>query len=188
MKQEEIIKQLSDQELKNQLLLSQSVFFLISIILSFIFFDHIFDWFTLFSWNMKDIFWYGIVFAIILVAIEIVLDKVVPNDWIDDGGINEKVFKNQSVLNIFIIALVVAISEEFLFRGVIQVTFGYIFASSLFVVVHIRYLKKPFLLLFIIITSFLIGYIFEVTYNLIVPIVFHFLVDFLLGIYIKIKK
>ena len=188
MTQADIIKQLSVIELKYQLLLSQSIFFLISIILSFIFFEQIFDWFTLFSWNIKDILWYGIIFAIILIAIEIVLDKVVPNDWIDDGGINEKVFKNQSVLNIFIIALVVAISEEFLFRGVIQVTFGYIFASSLFVVVHIRYLKKPFLLLFIIITSFLIGYIFEVTYNLIVPIVFHFLVDFLLGIYIKIKK
>src|SRR5699024_1766346 len=176
-----MIKQMSDKELKNQLLLSQSVFFLLSIILSFMFFDHIFDWFTLFSWNIKDIVWYGLVFAIILVVIEIVLDKIVLIYCINAGGINDKDFKNQYVVNIFIIALVVAISEEFLFRGVIQVTFGYIFASSLFVVVHIRYLKKPFLLLFIIITSFLIGYIFEVTYNLFVPIVFHFSVDFLLG-------
>lgn len=183
-----MIKQMSDKELKNQLLLSQSIFFLISIILSFMFFEHIFDWFTLFSWNVKDIVLYGVVFAVILVVIEIVLNKIIPSDWIDDGGINEKVFKNQSIINIFIIALVVAISEEFLFRGVIQVTFGYIFASSLFVVVHIRYLKKPFLLLFIVITSFLIGYIFDITGNLFVTIVFHFLVDFLLGIYIKIKR
>src|SRR5699024_11898493 len=100
------------------------------------------DWFTLFSWNIKDILWYGIIFAIILVAIEIVLDKVVPNDWIDDGGINEKVFKNQSVLNIFIIALVVVISEEFLFRGFIQFTFCYIFSSSLFVLFYICFFKK----------------------------------------------
>lgn len=188
MNQAELIKRMSDKELRNQLLLSQSIFFLVSIVLSFVFFDHIFDWFTLFSWNVKDILIYGVLFAVGLVIIEILLDTIVPKSWIDDGGINEKVFKNQSFFHIFIIALVVAISEEFLFRGVIQVTFGYIFASSLFVVMHIRYLKKPFLLVFIILTSFLIGYIFEQTGNLLVPIVFHFIIDFLLGIYIKIKR
>lgn len=179
---------MSDKELKNQLLLSQSIFFLLSIILSFIFFDHLFDWFTLFTFNIREILIYGVATALVLIIIEIILDNTVPKSWLDDGGINEKVFKNQSIANIFIISLVVAISEEFLFRGVIQVTFGYVFASSLFVVVHIRYLKKPVLLLFIIITSFLIGYIFEVTQNLLVPIIFHFLVDFLLGMYIKMKK
>lgn len=188
MKQAEIIKQMTDKEVKQQLLLSQSIFFLLSIALSYIFFDHIFDWFTLFSMDYKAILLYGVIAGVVLVIIEIMIDKIVPPKWLDDGGINEKVFKNQSTLSIFIIALVVAISEEFLFRGVIQVTFGYVFASSLFVVVHIRYLKRPLLLGFIIITSFLIGYLFEMTQNLFVPIAFHFIVDFLLGMYIKMKK
>jgi len=179
---------MTDEEVKQQLILSQSIFFLLSIGLSFIFFDHIFDWFSLFSPDLKEIFLYGVITGVVLVIIEIIIDNIVPKQWLDDGGINEKVFKNQSTSNIFIIALVVAISEEFLFRGVIQVSFGYIFASSLFVIVHLRYLKKPVLLIFIIITSFLIGYLFELTGNLFVTIAFHFIVDFLLGLYIKIKK
>ena len=106
----------------------------------------------------------------------------------DDGGINEKLFRNQSVGSIFFIALTVAICEELLFRGVIQTTFGYLFASSLFVVLHTRYLKKPVLLGLLIVTSFLIGFIFEVTSNLLVTITFHFVVDFVLGLYIKFSK
>lgn len=188
LKQAEIIKQMSHKEVRQQLLLSQSIFFLLSIALSFILFDHIFDWFTLFTLDIKQIILYGILTGLALVIVEIILDRVIPQKYMDDGGINEKVFKGQSILHIFIIALVVAISEEFLFRGVIQVTFGYVFASTLFVLVHIRYLKKPFLLVAIIITSFLIGYLFEVTQNLFVPIAFHFIVDFLLGVYIKMKK
>ena len=188
MKQEDIIKQMTDKELKHQLLISQSIFFLLSITLSFFLFDHLFDWFHLFSIDFTEIILYGVVTGIVLVILEIVIDLKVPKKLVDDGGINERVFKNQSIPTIFIIALVVAISEEFLFRGVIQVTFGYVFASSLFVVVHIRYLKKPLLLISIIITSFLIGFLFEVTQNLLVTIAFHFIVDFLLGIYIKVKR
>lgn len=183
-----MIKQMSDKEVKQQLLLSQSIFFLLSIALSFVLFDHVFDWFTLFLIDFKQIVLYGVMTGLALVILEIILDRFVPAKYLDDGGINEKVFKGQSIPSIFVIALVVAISEEFLFRGVIQVTFGYVFASTLFVVVHIRYLKKPFLLFFIIMTSFLIGYLFEVTQNLYVPIAFHFIVDFLLGVYIKLKK
>jgi len=183
-----MIKQMTDKELKQQLLLSQSIFFLLSIALSFFFFDNIFDWFHLFSIDFKEIILYGVVTGIVLVMIDILIDVKIPKKFVDDGGINEKIFKNQSIPTIFLIALVVGISEEFLFRGVIQVTFGYIFASSLFVIVHVRYLRKPILLLSIIITSFLIGYLFEITQNLFVTIVFHVIVDFLLGIYIKVKE
>src|SRR5699024_12098023 len=86
---------------------------------------------------------------------------------------------------IIIITLIVAISEEVLFRGVIQTTFGYIFASSLFAIIHIRYLKKPILFLLVLFTSFLIGYLFLITENLLVTIVFHFLFDLFLGSYVR---
>ena len=188
MKQAEIIKNMSDEELRRQLLLSQSIFFIISIILSFLFFSHVTDWFDLFIFDYKQILLYGALTGTIVVIVETILYLIVPERYFDDGGINEKVFKNQSVWNIFIIALVVAISEEFLFRGVIQTTFGFIFASSLFVIVHFRYLKKPLLLIMVILLSFLLGYLFEITGNLLVTIAFHFVVDFLLGLLIKFKK
>lgn len=188
MKQAEIIKNMSDEEVKNQLLFSQSLFFLLSIVLSIFLFDHVLDWFRYFDFDMREIMLYGVLPASIIVIIELFLYRLLPKKAFDDGGINEKVFSNQSVGNIFLIAFVVAASEEFLFRGVIQTTFGYLFASVLFAVVHIRYLKKPLLFIMVVTISLLIGYLFELTGNLFVVIAFHFVVDFLLGLYIKFQK
>lgn len=188
MNQQDLIKKLSVKELTKAVYVSQLLFFSISIILSFIF---IRDWNTikqLFNFNVREIMYYGVLSAVMLILIEIVLYRILPKRYFDDGGINEKLFKNQSVMGVFWIAVTVAVVEEFLFRGVIQTTFGYIFASSLFVLLHTRYLKKPLLLLLLIMTSFLIGYLFELTNNLLVTIVFHFLVDFILGLYIKFNK
>src|SRR5699024_9290690 len=97
-------------------------------------------------------------------------------------------FQGEQISWIIIVTLSVAISEEVLFRGDIQTTFGYIFASSLFAIIHIRYLKKQILFLLLLFTSFLIGYLFLITDNLLLSIVFHFLVDLLLGLYVKYTK
>src|SRR5699024_12648954 len=94
------------------------------------------------------------------------------------------IFQGEQISWIIIITLIVAISEEVLFRGVIQTTFGYIFASSLFAIIHIRYLKKPILFLLVHFTSFLIGYLFLITENLLVTFVFFFLFVFLLVLYV----
>src|SRR5699024_11474282 len=59
---------------------------------------------------------------------------------------------------------------ELLFRGVLQTTFGYIPASVIFALVHVRYLSKPVLLISVLLISFFIGYLFEVTGNLYVTI------------------
>ena len=188
MKQAELIKKMSDDELRRQLLLSQSLFLMISLVLS-IFIPHltIEKWLDMFIFDFKQVLLYGILAAFVIVFIELLVYTLLPKKHFDDGGINEKIFKNQSIGNIVLICVVVAISEEFLFRGVIQTTFGYLFASSLFVIVHIRYLKKPVLLILVTIVSFFIGYIFEKTGNLLVTITFHFVVNFLLGLYIRKK-
>lgn len=188
LKQADIIKQLTNKQLRQQLFLSQGIFVLISLVTSFILFDEMKHWYYLFAWDIDAIMYYGVLPALILVVIEVILSYFIDPIHMDDGGINEKVFKDANVPMIFLIAIVVAIAEESLFRGVLQTTFGYIFASSIFVLVHFRYLKKPLLLGFLIFTSFFIGYIYLVTENLLVTITFHFLVDFLLGIFIKFKK
>src|SRR5690625_5300356 len=188
MKQSEIIKKMSDRELKQQLIFSQCLFLIIGILLSLFLFDHPSTWLSYFSFQWKPIVLYGGLTAIIVVLIELLLYVLLPSHLFDDGGINKRIFKNQPIRWIAFISIVVALSEELLFRGVIQTTFGFVFASSLFAVVHVRYLKKPVLFILITGISFFIGYLFLLTENLFVTIVFHFLVDFLLGVVIKYTK
>lgn len=185
MKQKEFIKQLSKEQITQAVLLSQLFFFILSLILYFIFMRDINKLSNLIQLNWDEIFYYGIVLAVILVFIEIILYILLPKHHFDDGGINIKLFQNQSNVMIFTLALIIAIVEELLFRGILQTLFGYMFASLLFIVLHTRYLKKPILLFILICTSFLIGYLFLLTNNLLVTIVFHFVVDFLLGLFIK---
>src|SRR5699024_2252537 len=187
MKQADIVRQLSSNDLKKSVLYTQIIIFFISIILSLFLFNSFTDWVKLFDFDILMIIYYGVIPAGIVIFIDLVIDKYIPNHYIDDGGINNKLFKNQSVLSIFIIALIVSIAEELLFRGVLQTVFGYVFASSLFAIIHIRYLKKPILLISIIGLSFYIGYLFEITQNLLVTMTAHFLIDFILGLIIKFR-
>lgn len=188
MKQSEIVKQLTDKELMIQVIFSQLVFITISIISSFLLFEHFTDWLDYFSFNDKAIIYYGVIPALIVVSIDIILSLVLPKHLLDDGGINEKLFKTRTVTEIIFIAAVVAIAEELLFRGVIQTTFGFIIASVVFTLVHIRYLKKPVLLISVLILSFYLGYAYEVTGNLLVTITAHFIIDLLLGLFIRFQK
>jgi len=189
MNQSELIKQLTPKEIRKALYMSQLLFFSLGIILSLFFFPSFFQWTTLFKWDIKQIILLGIAPALIIVILEIVLYAFVPKKHFDDGGMNEKVFKNTTTLQVAWIALIVAICEEILFRGFVQTIFGYIFASSLFAVIHYRYLTKPLLFILLVMISFLIGYLFEISGNLLVTISFHFVVDFLLGVYIsKVAK
>lgn len=188
MKRQELIEKISPQDLKKSVYITQAILLILSGLLGFFFFDTIERFFRLFVLDYKEIFYYGAVPAVILIVLELILYRSLDKKHFDDGGINEKLFRHQSVASIFVIAFVVAFSEEVLFRGVLQTTFGYIIASTIFVLLHTRYLKKPVLLILLIFTSFFIGFLFEVTNNLMVTIVFHFLVDFVLGLYIKFQK
>jgi len=188
MKQSEIIKQLSDKELKQQLFLSQGLFLVLAIVLSFFFFEGLNEWQLYFRWEPEVIILYGVVPGLIIVLIDIILAVALPKKYYDDGGINERVFKGQPVSFVFMLSLTVAVAEELLFRGVLQTTFGYIIASTIFALVHFRYLTKPVLLISILFISFYIGYLFEITGNLLVTIAAHFTVDFLLGLLIRFQR
>lgn len=188
MKQNELIKQMTDKELKKQVILSQLIFITIGIILSIFLFEEMSDWLLYFNWNPKEIFYYGVISGLIIVGIDLIIMYIFPERYYDDGGINEKLFKNLSIADIFCVTLIIAVSEEILFRGLVQTTFGYVFASVLFALMHIRYLKKPILLISVLLISFYIGYLFELTGNLYVTITSHFTVDFLLGLFIRFQK
>lgn len=185
MRQDELVKQMSDEELLKSLYYSQLILFSLALILGSFLFDHLEDWLNLFSIDGKQIIVYGVLPAIIIILTNVLLKLLLHKRHLDDGGINERIFKNRPIRTIFIIALVVAVSEELLFRGVIQTIFGYFIASTIFALIHVRYLRKPVLLISVIAISFYIGYLYEITGNLFVTITTHFLVDFILGLIVR---
>ena len=180
--------QLTGTDLRKSVYLTQGIIFFIAVVISFWLFDSWDEFNTLFDFNFNLILYYGVLPALIIISIDMLLDKYLSEKHLDDGGINKLLFQNQSILSIFLIALTVSISEEFLFRGVLQTSLGYIEASTIFAVIHIRYLKKPVLMISIVCVSFYIGYLFEITGNLYVTMTSHFLIDFILGLLIKYKS
>ncbi|GAA0458774.1 CPBP family intramembrane glutamic endopeptidase [Alkalibacillus silvisoli] len=183
--QAEIVKQLTDRELILNVYFSQLLFLVIATVLVFFFFDSVSDFMALWDFNVREVLLYAVVPAVIVVLINIILIKVMPKRSYDDGGINERLFKSLSIPHILFITLVIAFAEEVLFRGVIHTFAGFIVASLLFALIHFRYLNKMVLLISVLFLSFLIGYMYELTNNLLVPFVAHFLIDFLLGIYYR---
>jgi membrane protease YdiL (CAAX protease family) len=186
-KQSEVAAELSDRELILNVYLTQGIMGGLALILGLIFFD---DWneFTgLFRLEIPFIMLVGGVVALVVVLIDVILEKILPKSWTDDGGINERVFRNITIPTIIILCFVIALAEELLFRAVLQTAFGLVIASSLFAVIHIRYLYKPVLFINVTLVSFLLGALFYWTGNVLVTIFTHFLIDVTLGILIRIK-
>lgn len=184
-KYRDTIQELSHRQLMMGLLFTQILLLTVSIVLGMILFDSFSSFFQLFMWNDLRILTIGGGAGIGVVLLDFILMKWLPRHFYDDGGLNERLFQNKSVMQVFVIAAMVAISEEILFRGVIQTHFGLVFTSILFALIHYRYLFNPFLFLNITLLSFLICYIYDVTGNLLVTITMHFLIDFILGLIIK---
>ena len=185
-KQRIIIQEMTSRELKNQVWLTQMIWVIINTVL-LIFLVDIAEFIALFEWDLTEIVLYGCLIGLLISIINSWMIQVFPKETWDDGGINEKVFREGSKLEIVLLCLVIAVMEEILFRGIIQSVFGYWIASLLFVVVHFRYLKKPLLLVSIIFLSFGIGYIFIFTSNLLVVIALHFVLDVTLALRIRRK-
>lgn len=184
-KQSDVIKQLSKRELTFHLYITQVIILTISIISSIFLFHDYQSFFHLFKVN-SSILSLGVVSGIIIVILDLILMRVLPQHYYDDGGVNEKIFKDRSFLEILFLAAVIALSEELLFRGVIQTNFGMVIASIVFAIAHIRYWGHWFLIVNIVVLSFWMGLVYEFSdHNVVTTIVMHFIVDFLLGLSIK---
>ncbi|MGJ7909337.1 lysostaphin resistance A-like protein [Neobacillus sp. LXY-1] len=186
-KYNELISGLTDRELLFHLYLTQIILLIASFILGWLFYDH-FSYFNQFRIHDSKIITIGLSLGIVVVMIDAVLMKWLPASYYDDGGLNERIFKNRNVFHILFIAFFVAFSEELLFRGIIQTKVGLIWASFIFAIIHYRYLFNWFLFVNIVSLSLLIGFVYEWTNNLAVTIVMHFIIDFLLGVYIKFRS
>ncbi|MGM9987533.1 MAG: CPBP family intramembrane glutamic endopeptidase [Bacillaceae bacterium] len=188
MKQKELIKHISDEQLQRSLLYTQLLLLSLSAVCILFSFPPFYKIQSYFTFNLVEIVVIGGGLVTIALLNDFVLMRFVPEDWLDDGGINERLFKGMSLGKIAAYTILIAISEELFFRGVLQSQFGLIISSIIFALVHIRYLEKVLLFCSVVVVSFLFGIVFEVTESLVVTIVAHFLIDFILGCYIRFSN
>lgn len=179
----QLIKELSDKQLIKHLYLTQFLLLIIAFILhTFIFKSSTLK--ELFIVDIGELF-LGLAAGVAVVLVDIIMLKLLPAEYNDDGGLNDRIFSARNPLHIAFIAFVVAFVEEILFRGIIQTNLGLLLSSIIFAVIHYRYLFNRFLFANIIILSLMIGVLFQWTGNILVTIIMHFIIDFLLGIIIR---
>ncbi|WP_071459998.1 CPBP family intramembrane glutamic endopeptidase [Bacillus massilinigeriensis] len=187
-KHADLIKGLSDKQILYHLYFTQFLLLIVSCIMGSFLFSKPADFFSLFRWGEPELLTIGVTTGVAVAAVDLLMMRLLPPRFYDDGGLNEKLFQNRTMIEIAFISAIVALSEEILFRGVIQTAFGLVPSSIIFALVHYRYLYNWFLFVNIMVLSFLIGYIYKETGNLSVTITMHFMIDFLLGFIISIKK
>ena len=186
-KQNELIKQLTDKQIVQNLYFTQFLLLCIAIALGFFLFDQIEEFLDL--WVIRDYLFviYGIGLALIVIIVDFIIMKVAPSRLTDDGGINEKIFEKRSIPHIIVLTALIAISEEILFRGVLQTHFGIWVASLIFAILHFRYLSKWLLFTMVVTISFLLGIVYEMTETLYTTIIAHFLIDLVFAIQIRLQ-
>ncbi|WP_456278501.1 CPBP family intramembrane glutamic endopeptidase [Bacillus sp. AK128] len=183
--QADLIEHMTDKEVLSHLYLTQFFLLASASVIGFFLFDSK-EFQSIWQLDIPEILLYGGITALGVVFIDLWLMKTLPDHLFDDGGINNRVFQKRSYLHIFVLCWIIAIAEEWLFRGVIQTHFGLVIASIIFAILHVRYLKKWVLFIIVISLSFLLGILYEITENLFVTIFAHFLIDFIFGV--KIRK
>ncbi|MDQ0213727.1 membrane protease YdiL (CAAX protease family) [Oikeobacillus pervagus] len=186
-KQAKLIAQMTNKEVLWSLYSTQILLLTLSFIIGFLLFDDVSSFMELFKWKDPSVFLYGIPAGLLVVLVDLASMKWLPQHYYDDGGINERIFSTQTYGHIAFISIIIAFSEEILFRGIIQTHTGLVWASLIFAIVHIRYLSNWFLTLNVIFVSFWIGFIYESTNNLFVTMMMHFTIDFVLGVMIRRK-
>lgn len=131
---------------------------------------------------------WGAGLAAVVLVVDVAISRWVPDEASDDGGVNERIFLKRPVWHIALIALVVSICEELLFRGAVQHAIGAYWTSIVFAAIHVRYLRHwiPTGLVFSI--SYGLGWIYIQTGTIWAPIAAHFLVDLIMGLIIRFRR
>ncbi|RZT22527.1 CPBP family intramembrane glutamic endopeptidase [Fictibacillus sp. BK138] len=177
-----LINDFTPKELLLNVYISQGLFLVIAIVIAFIF-DVPFPWKIGSPVTSTGLLLAGAT-GLFLPFISIQLKKRLPAHYLDDGGINEKIFSSLSYPHIFILTGIIAFAEEWLFRGVLQSLLGLVITSLIFSLLHVRYIKKPLLFSIVTLLSFWLGLLYEVTETIWVPFFAHFLIDFISGCWI----
>lgn len=180
------VDQLSDKMLLVNLYLTQALTFIIGIVVVLLQGRNVFNLLALpTTWDFA--IWGGGL-GVLVILVNLAISKFVPDEATDDGGVNERMFKGRPIWHIAILALIIAICEELLFRGALQHMFGAYWTSIIFAAIHVRYLRHwiPTGLVFSI--SYGLGWCMTYTGTIWAPIAAHFLIDFIMGCMIRLRR
>ncbi|MCL1791187.1 MAG: CPBP family intramembrane metalloprotease [Peptococcaceae bacterium] len=120
-----------------------------------------------------------------MITLEWLLFRFVPRHyWFEP--VNDQLAQRFNTGELALFFAVGAVSEELLFRGVLQNLFGFWIATVFFVVIHVRYLKRPVLLATILILACGLGGAYLLCGKLWVTILCHFLLN--IGAILMLKK
>ncbi|WP_199614987.1 CPBP family intramembrane glutamic endopeptidase [Paenibacillus alkalitolerans] len=131
---------------------------------------------------------WGAGFAGAVLAVDALISRWIPEDVTDDGGINDKLFGNRSILQIVLISFIVAVCEEMLFRGAVQHMIGPYWTSILFASMHFRYLRHWLMTGLVFSISYGLGWIAIQSGTLWTPIAAHFIIDMVMGLIIRFRR
>jgi membrane protease YdiL (CAAX protease family) len=184
----EKLDQMDNRTLYLNLVVTQTALGIVGAILYVIFLREVLTLLEIFHLqNIYRSLFCGAIFALAVICLDLVLMKVLDKSYFDDGGVNERLFRELNVGQIALVALFVSVIEEWLFRGVLQNIIGIFWTSILFAAIHYRYFHKWIYSLLIIIISFGFGYLYEWTDSIWSVIFAHFIIDFCMGLLIRYK-
>lgn len=182
----ETLEQMDNRTLYLNLVLSQLGLFILGWVLYFVFLSNKISLREIYQLdNLKTALLSGLIFAGIILILDIFLTKILPEGYFDDGGVNERIFRDVNVAQIALISIGVALVEEWLFRAVLQNLVGLFWASIIFAGIHVRYFGRFFYAVLIIATSFGFGYLYVLTGSIWSVILAHFIIDFCMGVLIR---
>ncbi|XEC92782.1 lysostaphin resistance A-like protein [Paenibacillus tarimensis] len=180
------VDQVDDRMLLINLYITQALTLIIGLIWIFLQRRNPFSLFHL-PESLFFLYW-GAGLAALVIAVDLLISRWVPEEATDDGGINERIFRNRPLWHIIVLSFVVSVCEEILFRGALQFAFGPYWTSIIFAAIHVRYLKHwiPTGLVFSI--SYGLGWIYIQTGTLWAPIMAHFFIDTVMGLIIRYRR
>ncbi|TYP77798.1 CPBP family intramembrane glutamic endopeptidase [Paenibacillus methanolicus] len=180
------IDDIDDRMLLINLYATQAVTFIIGLI--WVFFQRGNPFLLFSSPGAWDFLYWGAGLAAAVLVVDLLVSRFVPEEVGDDGGVNDRIFRNRAVWHIVLLSFIVAVCEETLFRGGVQHLIGPYWTSIVFAAIHVRYLRHwiPTGLVFSI--SYGLGWIYEQTDTLWAPIAAHFLIDTVMGLIIRFRR
>jgi uncharacterized protein len=131
---------------------------------------------------------WGAGLAAVVLAVDVLISRFVPEELTDDGGLNRMLFRNRSLWHILVLSFVIAVCEELLFRGAVQHAWGPYWTSIVFAAIHVRYLKHWILTGIVFASSYGLGWIYIQSGSLWAPIFAHFIIDAVMGCVIRYRK
>src|SRR5438309_7827489 len=99
-----LIKDIQEKDLIFSLYFTQMLLLMIAFILGLFLFDSLSSFLTLFTIVDPNILIIGGTVGIIVVLVDLIFMKLLPKNYYDDGGLNERIFQNLPFYHIALIA------------------------------------------------------------------------------------